>query len=128
MISLGYEFIDFSKIQFNKDNFNEARNIIILRTRNISNKNIIHSHTNVDRCCKSRSSDIFDVPELVYDGKDEIERISCDITKESFLREYVKKRRPVMLKGCHKRWPARKWTFKGILWSDKGKYAIFIYG
>ena len=51
----------------------------------------------------------------MFDRGDEIERISCDITKESFLREYVKKRRPVILKGCQKKWAARKWTFKGIL-------------
>ena len=105
--------MDFSHIQFNEGNLNESKSIIILRLRNVKYENIIHTHDKIDRCCKS--SDLYqDIQNLVPTSMDNIERISCDITKESFLRNYVKKRQPVILEACQKNWPAKKWTFKGI--------------
>ena len=50
----------------------ETSDIIILRTRNVTNGKIIHSHTEIDRCCKSFAWDN-DVNSLSFDGKDEIE-------------------------------------------------------
>ena len=74
---------------------------------------ITHSHRKLDRCCKSSGFDQ-DIQQLVFDSKDTIERISCDITKELFLKKYVMKREPVMLQGCQRKWKAKKWTFKGM--------------
>ena len=105
--------MDFSQIQFNGDKLNGSKSIIILRLRNIKHENVVHAHDKIDRCCKS--SDLHqDIQNLVPSSKDNIERISCDITKKSFLINYVQKRQPVILEACQKTWPAKKWTFKGI--------------
>lgn len=45
------------------------------------------------------------------EAKDSIERISCDISKEDFMERYEGARKPVMLVGCDKDWPAKDlWT------------------
>ena len=91
---------------------NETGNVLIIRIRNVPNGQIAHTLPKLDRCCKldeTASSE-----PLHFTGKDDIKRISCDIDKREFLREYVKKRRAVILEGCQEKWPARKWTFKGI--------------
>ena len=90
---------------------NETGNVLIIRVRNVPNGQIAHTLPKLDRCCKldeTASSE-----PLHFTGKDGIKRISCDIDKREFLREYVKQRRVVILEGCQEEWPARYWTFKG---------------
>jgi len=47
---------------------------------------------------------------------DTLERISCDITREDFIKKYEMKRKPVILVGCDQDWKARKsWTYKNLV-------------
>ena len=113
MIIAGFDYIDFSKIDFCDKNWNETENALIIRIRDIPNGRILHIHPKLDRCCKSSDTDLD--KHLSFSGKDQIGRTSCGIDKDEFLREYVKKRKAVILEGCQKDWAARNWTFKGIL-------------
>mmetsp|Transcript_7910 Transcript_7910/g.23401 ORF Transcript_7910/g.23401 Transcript_7910/m.23401 type:complete len:801 (-) Transcript_7910:34-2436(-) len=55
-------------------------------------------------CCKGE-----DIPPMEEVVKvDTLERISCDISREEFFLKYELPRRPVMLVGCEKDWPAAK--------------------
>ena len=105
--------MDFSKIHFHDDDIHKATNIIILRIRNVKKDKINHSVMNLDRCCKSNGW--FDtVNTLKFGGKDDIERISCNMTKKLFLSDYVRQRNHVILTNCTSDWKASNWTFKGI--------------
>ena len=121
---LGLRYIDFSKIDFYDKSWNETNNLIIIRIRNISNGHIFHKHPKLDRCCKSVDTDVD--KHLSFSGKDKIDRVSCGINKKEFLRKYVKKRRAVILEGCQDTWPARNWTFEGILRPSKAYGLILI--
>ena len=61
------------------------------------------------RCCK------LPPPDFGYDGIDQLERISCKISKEDFFDKYVSRREPIMLTGCQTNWTASTWTFEGDL-------------
>ena len=106
--------IDFSKIQIHNDDFNASSTLILLRTRNVKSGKITHTRKQIDRCCRSSGWEK-DVNQISFGGKDNIERISCDISKEAFLRYYVMKRKSVILKDCDDTWKAKDWTFKGKL-------------
>ena len=106
--------INFSKIRTYKGEFNSSSTVILLRIRNVPNGTITHTHEPIDRCCKSSGWED-DVQKLSFGGNDNIERISCDISKNAFLRNYVMKRKPVILNGCDGTWKAKDWTFKGKL-------------
>ena len=80
--------IDFSDLEMSNDTND---NIVI----NLELKSKIH-HTLplIDRCCKFKGKI------LKYNKIDtEMERISCHITKKEFKKEYIDKRRVVMLTG-----------------------------
>ena len=90
-----------------------ASGIILLRTRNVDLGKIEHTLSKIDRCCKSYGENL-DSRKLEFDQKDAIPRISCNISKKLFFKNYVKRRQMVILKGCHETWKAKNWTFKGI--------------
>ena len=106
---------EFSDIHQNHDDIAKASNIVILRIRNITKDQVTHSLPLVDRCCKSDGWDQ-DVNQLNREFiiKDSISRIPCNISKSSFLKDYVMKRNCVILSNCSDAWEARKWTFKGM--------------
>lgn len=108
----GFQLVDFSKIEFHNTRWNETKNILIIRIRDNQNGQILHNHPKLNRCCKLSDDDVG--RHLSFRGKDEIGRISCGIDKRVFLREYVKKRKAVILEGCQNNWPAKNWTFEGI--------------
>mmetsp|Transcript_7913 Transcript_7913/g.23413 ORF Transcript_7913/g.23413 Transcript_7913/m.23413 type:complete len:393 (-) Transcript_7913:1455-2633(-) len=64
-------------------------------------------------CCKGE-----DIPPMEEVVKvDTLERISCDISREEFFLKYELPRRPVMLVGCGKDWPAvkeQKWLPRNL--------------
>ena len=108
-----HNYIDFSKLNlFAHEKLSLQNNKLLLPIRNNQKGRIVQGNRSVDRCCKSAKPAGFDST-LRFSGKDEIPRISCDIEKTIFFRDYIQKRKPVMLKGCQKKWPARKWTFEG---------------
>ena len=45
----------------------------------------------------------------------QFERISCSAKKDVFLRDYVEKRKVVILRGCIEKWAAKTWTIEGEL-------------
>ena len=106
---------EFSDIHQNHNDIAKASNIVILRIRNITKDQVTHSLPLVDRCCKSDGWDQ-DVNQLNREFiiKDSISRIPCNISKSSFLKDYVMKRNCVILSNCSDAWEARKWTFKGM--------------
>ena len=106
---------DFSDMQLNDDGIHKASDIIILRIRNITRDQVTHSIPVINRCCKSSGWN-HDVNQLNKElkFKDSISRIPCNISKSSFLRDYVMKRNCVILSNCSDAWKARKWTFKGV--------------
>ena len=112
--SIAYRTIDFSKIQIHKDEFNSSSTVILLRTRNVKRGKITHPHDQIDRCCRSSGWEE-DVHQLRFGGNDNIGRIPCDISKTSFLRDYVMKRKSVILNNCADTWKAKDWNFKGKL-------------
>ncbi len=61
----------------------------------------------VNRCCK--------IPPPDYEFSDyyNLERIDCNISKEDFFHEYIRKRNPVFLRGCEETWRAKNWTIEG---------------
>ena len=106
---------EFSDMQLNHDGIHKASDIIILRIRNITRYQVTHSIPVINRCCKSSGWN-HDVNQLNKDlkFKDSISRIPCNISKSSFLKDYVMKRNCVILSNCSDAWKARKWTFKGV--------------
>ena len=93
------DFIDFVPSQ-------EVRDEIVI---NLSLKNQIH-HTfpKIDRCCK------FSMPNIEFDGIDNMERINCDMSQEDFTEKYINRRRPVMISGCQENWAAKNWTVENL--------------
>lgn len=87
--------------------------ILLMRLRNLQKGSVAQSQMPVDRCCKS--SLYYGDKELKFSGEDDIVRIDCNISKKDFFQDYVQKRKPAVLKGCHEEWPARRWTFEGTL-------------
>ena len=89
---------------------------------------VSHSPTLIDRCCKR-----FMVEPNISSIKDGIPRAPCNITKEEFYLQYVRKRKAVILRGCQKNWRARNWTFEGTFQLNSyfycnrdALYAIFL--
>ena len=52
---------------------------------------------------------------VYFDNIDNMERISCDISKDEFKRDYADRRRSVILLGCQEEWKAKNWTFGNLL-------------
>ena len=69
---------------------------------------VSHSPTLIDRCCKR-----FMVEPNISSINDGIPRAPCNMTKEEFYLQYIRKRKAVILRGCQKNWRARNWTFEG---------------
>ena len=90
-MSIEHTEIDFANIHPNDDELDYASNIIIWRIRNVKRNKIVHSLKKLDRCCKSESW-YHTVQQLKFRGKDEIERIPCNISKKVFKNNYVSKR------------------------------------
>ena len=70
-----YHAIDFSDIDFKGDSASR----IVLRLY-VSRKLVKHTLPIIDRCCRLNGR------KISYDGVDDIKRISCDISKEEFLK------------------------------------------
>ena len=106
------DVINFSDIQYAHKQLSSSKNLLIIRIKDNKRGEIIQSPMTIDRCCKP-----FKVEPDISNKKsinDAIPRVSCNMGKEHFLSEYVQKRKAVILLGCQKDWPARKWTFEGI--------------
>ena len=106
------EVINFSDIRHAHENLPSSKNLLIIRIKDNKRGEIIQTPMTIDRCCKP-----FKVEPDISNKKsinDAIPRVSCNMGKTHFLSEYVQKRKAVILLGCQKDWPARKWTFEGI--------------
>ena len=113
---LGYKKFEFSDVhKYSKGSLNKDSSVIILRIRNVSKHQVNHNLPRIDRCCKSSGWDK-DLKHLDKQllANDLTERISCNISKKSFIKDYVMKRKVVILNNCSDSWEARKWTFKGL--------------
>ena len=44
----------------------------------------------------------------------QLERIPCDTDKEFFVKEYLERRKVVVLQGCIETWKAKNWTIEGL--------------
>ena len=53
--------------------------------------------------------------ELKFGEKDNIPRISCNVTKNYFFERHVRRRDPVILTNCTDSWKAKHWSFEGIM-------------
>ena len=100
--------VDFSRIDFNDETVNKTKNRMVIKIKNNKVGTITQTPIYVDRCCTP-----FKIEPDITSIKDNIPRAQCNISKADFLSEYVHKRKAVMLVGCQKNWPARKWTFEG---------------
>ena len=98
----------YSKIDFSDFVLSEDPEDFILLNLNLSSK-IQHTFPTIDRCCK------FTGKQVEYDGIDNMERISCKMSKEEFSKEYINKRIPVLMTGCQNNWKAKNWTFENLL-------------
>ncbi len=94
--------LDFSEVVF--DAKNPSKVVIKL-----ASKNVLHTLPKLDRCCKLNGRTVN------FDGVDNVRRISCDIPPKEFREQYLYKREAVMLTGCMDEWPAKNWTFDGLL-------------
>ena len=115
MLFLGYKHFEFSDLlKYSKVSLNKDSSVVILRIRNVSKHQVTHNLPQIDRCCKSSGWDK-DLKHLDKQlmANDLTERISCNISKKSFIKDYVMKRKVVILNNCSDSWEARKWTFKG---------------
>ena len=115
MLFSGYKKFEFSDVhKYSKGSVNKDSSVIILRIRNVSKHQVSHNLPRIDRCCKSSGWDK-DLKHLDKNlmANDLTERISCNISKNSFIKDYVMKRKVVILNNCSDSWEARKWTFKG---------------
>ena len=98
----------FSKVDFYdfKSSSNPDDKIMI----NLQMKNkIYHTFPKIDRCCKPKGNI------LKFDGIDNMDRIFCNITKANFKKDYIDRRKPVVLLGCQEDWKAKHWSFKGLI-------------
>ena len=98
-----YSVIDFADFE-ESDNLNDT----IIINLGLPNQ-IKHRFPIVDRCCKSHGR------KITYDNIDNMERISCDISKDKFKKDYADRRRSVILLGCQEEWKAKNWTFGNLL-------------
>ena len=105
--------INFSRIHFNEQNLNQTSSLIVIKIKDHKQGSVNHTPAPIDRCCKG-----FMVEPSIYSIKDEIPRAPCNMSKEEFYLGYVRKRKSVILRGCHKNWRARNWTFEGKFKQD----------
>ena len=110
----------FSQIDFADFEHTENKHNSVVLNLHFPSK-IFHSFPPIDRCCKSngKSSE--------FDRIDNMQRISCDITKDIFKREYVEKRKPVLLTGCQENWQAKNWTFGNLFSRYVSKWPLTWY-
>ena len=73
---------------------------------------ITHTFPKIDRCCKINE---LNGRNIEYDGIDNLDRITCDISKTEFIEKYVHKSQPVMMVGCQDSWKAKNWTIDYLL-------------
>ena len=98
-----YSVIDFADFE-ESDSSNDS----IIINLGLPNQ-IKHRFPVVDRCCKSKEQTI------TYDNIDNMERISCNISKDEFKSDYANRRKSVILLGCQEEWKAKNWTFGNLL-------------
>ena len=98
-----YTLLDFADFEESND-LNESIVINLELPTQIK-----HRFPTVDRCCKSRGQ------KIRFDNIDNMERISCDISKDEFKRDYADRRKSVILLGCQNNWKAKNWTFGNLL-------------
>lgn len=109
--------IDFSDLEISDNSYDKIVINLQLKSR------IHHTLPLIDRCCKSEGMI------LKYNNinTNNMERISCDMSKSEFKKEYIDKRRVVMLTGCQEEWKARNWTISSLLNRYKSKWPLSWY-
>ena len=103
MVQKCYTLIDFADFE-ESDNLNDS----IVINLGMLNK-VKHSFPTINRCCKSHGR------KIEFDNIDNMKRISCDISKDEFKKDYADRRRSVILLGCQEDWKAKNWTFGNLL-------------
>ena len=74
----------------------------------------------IDICCPEHGQ--VNTRYILETVHDTMPRIECDITAEDFLTNYVKKRKPVILKNCTEDWIAQKeWSMRKLFSENEGK-------
>ena len=84
--------IMFSKMDFSDLKASNNTDDYVIINLNM-NQMITHTFPEIDRCCKLNGR------RVQFDGIDQIDRIDCDIPKEEFLENYIRKREPIMMTG-----------------------------
>ena len=86
----------------NIDSFSPISNsTTYLKMENVSEKTKIFGFdalSNVDQCCPEPTE--FNLQELISEIDDTVERVSCDIPRETFLTNFVKRKKLVILINC----------------------------
>ena len=100
-----------------------AEAMTLVKIRDISGKRSIigaSAWESIDACCPKHKQT--NREEIMQRVNDTMTRISCDISPEKFLNEYVRKREAVILVNCTKDWVAQnQWTFEKLLSEKDGK-------
>ena len=110
-----YSVIDFDDFQ----DSNDDTHYVMINLNEIGS--IHHTFPPIDRCCKANGRTI------KYDNIDNVRRIDCNISKEEFKKEYIDKRKLVVLTGCQDEWKAKNWTFGDLLGRYVSKWPLTWY-
>ena len=112
-VSILLDYIDLGSLRQSNDK------ITLVKADDIdSNTNIMERSSwdlsDIDFCCPENG--LVDLQSIQDEITDSLPRVSCNISKEEFLAEYVRKQQPVILVNCTKDWEAQKtWTFEKFL-------------
>ena len=105
----------YISIDLNMDNFTPDPNIKTYVNLNVNEDHVKDNTKDFDLCCAPHDKS-FDVSSFINSVNDTLPRISCDISVEDFVANYILKREPVMLTGCIDTWKATKtWTMRKVL-------------
>ena len=85
-----------------------------LKMENVSEKTQVFgfdAFSNVDQCCPEPTE--FDLQELLNEIHVTVERVPCDISRETFLTKFVKRKKLAILTNCKNADKfARKWNLE----------------
>ena len=111
------DFVDIDVLNKSDDK------VTLLKIKDISKDTNVHATNqweDIDKCCPSHG--LVNTEEILRKVNDTMQRISCDISTDEFLKKYVSKRKSVMLVNCTKNWLAQsKWSMKYLLKEGAGQ-------
>ena len=105
----------FKTIDLSMDEFIPSDDIKTLFNFDTDEDNVKDTSKHLDMCCPAHDKD-FNVTSFIDTVNDTLPRISCNISVDDFVANYIIPRKAVMLTGCIDNWHATKsWTFQNLL-------------